>query len=203
MTSKFTHWDEVYKTKDHEKVSWFQARSTISYDWITESIKQDDAIIDVGCGVSILADNLLKKGFDNLSLLELSTTALNACKDRLKSYHGKLNFYNENILDFEPKTTFKLWHDRAVFHFLTDPNDQQTYIKKLEKYLEKDGFFLLATFSPEGPKQCSELDIVQYDVSKITQLLGDQFKLINSTSEAHPHPNGMTQHFNYFLFKKV
>lgn len=202
MTDTFSHWDNIYKTKDLSQVSWHQAHSTISFDWILASVKPTDSIIDVGCGVSILADNLLAKGFNDISLLELSTEALNTLKLRLKTSEEKLSFYNDNVLDFQPNNTFKLWHDRAVFHFLTDLKDQQTYLQKLDQYLEKEGFFLLSTFSPEGPTQCSELDIVQYDVKKITQLLGDRFNLLQTQSEMHLHPNGSVQHFNYFLFKK-
>lgn len=202
MSDEFSHWDHIYKNANLEKVSWHQQHSTISFNWIVESTKKQDAIVDIGSGVSILADNLLAAGFTDISLLELSTQALNTLKTRLKKSTDKLSFYNENILDFESNTTFKLWHDRAVFHFLTNPKDQQTYLQKLNQYLEKDGLFLLATFSPEGPTQCSELDIVQYDVKKITQLLGDRFNLLKTQSEAHPHPNGSVQHFNYFLFKK-
>ncbi len=202
MTNTFSHWDKVYKTKNHTQVSWHQEHSTISLDWILKSVKPTDSIIDVGCGVSVLADNLLAKGFNDISLLELSTEALNTLKLRLKKSEERLNFYNENILDFKPNNTFKLWHDRAVFHFLTNPKDQQTYLKKLNQYLEKEGFFLLATFSPDGPKECSNLDIVQYDEAKIVQLLGKKFELIKTINEKHPHPNGSIQSFNYFLFKK-
>ncbi|MBC8494274.1 MAG: class I SAM-dependent methyltransferase [Candidatus Thioglobus sp.] len=202
MTDTFSHWDNVYKTKGHDQVSWHQSHSTISFDWILASVKPTDSIIDVGCGVSILADNLLTEGFNDISLLELSTEALNTLKLRLKKSEKKLSFYNENVLDFQPNNTFKLWHDRAVFHFLTDPKDQQTYLQKLDQYLEKEGFFLLSTFSPDGPKECSNLDIVQYDEAKIVQLLGGKFELIKTVNEKHPHPNGSIQSFNYFLFKK-
>jgi 2-polyprenyl-3-methyl-5-hydroxy-6-metoxy-1,4-benzoquinol methylase len=160
-------------------------------------------IIDVGSGVSILADNLLDEGYTHLSLLELSLTAIQATKERLKSYSNRVNFYNENILDFETDTQYDLWHDRAVFHFLTDEQEQQTYIKKLNQYLKPKGFFVLATFAPTGPKQCSDLNIVQYDTDKIVPLLGNNFTLIKTTSETHPHPNGSTQDFNYFLFQKL
>jgi 2-polyprenyl-3-methyl-5-hydroxy-6-metoxy-1,4-benzoquinol methylase len=202
MTDNFSHWDKVYKTKDHTQVSWHQDHSTISFDWILEFANKEDAIIDVGCGVSILADNLLAQGFSKISLLELSTTAIETLKTRLKKSSDKLSFYNENILDFQPNSTFKLWHDRAVFHFLTSPKDQKIYLKKLNQYLQKDGFFLLATFSPDGPKECSELGIVQYDKAKISKLLGDGFDFIKMFNEKHPHPNGSIQSFNYFLFRK-
>ncbi|MDB3972133.1 methyltransferase domain-containing protein [Candidatus Thioglobus sp.] len=202
MTDSLSHWDKVYTTKKHDQVSWHQDHPTISLDWIMQYTRQNDAIIDVGCGVSLLADNLLGKGYSDLSLLELSKNAIEAIQKRLAPDKDKVSFYNQNILKFSSKKQFKLWHDRAVFHFLTNPDDQQTYIQKLDDYLQKDGFFLLATFSPDGPTQCSELEVVQYDEKKITQLLGQSFKLIKTTTESHPHPNGGTQEFNYFLLQK-
>ena len=202
MIDSISHWDKVYTTKKHDQVGWYQDHPTISLDWILEYTQQNDAIIDVGCGVSFLADNLLSENYSDLSLLELSTTALEVTQKRLKSDQDKVSFYNQNILEFSSKKRFKLWHDRAVFHFLTNPDDQQIYIQKLNDYLQKDGFFLLATFSPDGPTQCSELEIVQYDEKKIMQLLGQNFKLIKTTSESHPHPNGGVQEFNYFLLQK-
>ena len=202
MTNSFSHWDKVYTTKVHEQVSWHQSHATISLDWILEVTQPNDAIIDVGCGVSVLADNLLDEGYSNLALLELSTTALEATQKRLESNLDKVRFYNQNILEFSSKKRFKLWHDRAVFHFLTDANDQQIYLQKLYDYLQQDGFFLLATFATDGPTQCSELHIVQYNAEKITQLLGERFKLIKTTAESHPNPNGGVQKFNYFLLQK-
>jgi 2-polyprenyl-3-methyl-5-hydroxy-6-metoxy-1,4-benzoquinol methylase len=202
MTNMISHWDKVYQSKDHNQVSWHQTHSTISFEWILKHTQKNDSIIDVGSGVSILADNLLDEGYTHLSLLELSPTAIQTTKDRLKAHTSKVNFYNENILNFQSDTQFDLWHDRAVFHFLTNEKDQKTYLNKLDQYLKPQGYFLLATFAPTGPKQCSELDIVQYDKDKITQLLGDDFTLIQTTSETHPHPNGSTQDFNYFLLQK-
>ncbi len=203
MTDRLSYWDKIYQSNNHAKVSWHQDHATLSFDWILAYTNKDANIIDIGSGVSILADNLLDEGYTHLSLLELSSTAIQATKNRLKIHTGKVNFYNENILNFQSNTQFDLWHDRAVFHFLTDEKDQQTYLNKLNQYLKPQGYFLLATFAPTGPKQCSGLDIVQYDKDKITQLLGDHFKLIKTTSEIHPHPGGNTQDFNYFLFQKL
>lgn len=202
MTNTLSHWDKVYQSKDHTQVSWHQDHATLSFDWTLKYTQKNDTIIDVGAGVSILADNLLDEGYTDLSLLELSPTAIKATQERLKTHTNEVSFYNENILNFQSDTQFDLWHDRAVFHFLTNKKDQKTYISKLNQYLKPQGYFLLATFAPTGPKQCSELDIVQYDKDKITQLLGEGFKLIKTTSETHPHPNGSTQDFNYFLFQK-
>ncbi len=203
MTNTPTHWDNIYQNQKHSQVSWHQTQSTISLDWILKFTNKNDSIIDVGCGVSILADNLIDKGYTNLSLLELSNSALSTIKERLKNHAEKVHFHHENVLEFKSNNQFSLWHDRAVFHFLTDEKDQKTYIKKLTNQVKKGGYFLLSTFSPSGPKLCSKLDIVQYDVKKITQLLGGSFKLIKNTSETHSRPNGNTQDFNYFLFQKI
>lgn len=202
MTDILSHWDKVYQSKNHTQVSWHQDHATLSFDWILKYTQKNDAIIDVGTGVSILADNLLDEGYTDLSLLELSPAAIKATQERLKTHTDEVSFYNENILNFQSDTQFDLWHDRAVFHFLTNEKDQKIYLNKLNQYLKPQGYFLLATFAPTGPKSCSELDIVQYDKDKITQLLGEKFKLIKTTSEAHPHPNGSTQDFNYFLLQK-
>ena len=203
MTDTLTHWDKVYQTKNHNQVSWYQDHSTVSLDWILANTNKDDSVIDIGSGVSVLADNLLDKDYADLSLLELSPTAIQVMQERLAMHSDKVSFYNENILNFQSNTQFDLWHDRAVFHFLTDKKDQQTYLNKLDQYLKPQGYFLLATFAPTGPKECSDLNIEQYDANKIKHLLGNDFKLVKTTSEVHPHPNGNTQDFNYFLFQKL
>ena len=202
MTNIRTHWDTIYTSKNHDKVSWYQAQATISLDWILDVTNKNNTIIDVGAGTSVLADNLLERDYQHLFLLEISSNAIQTMKNRLENYLHRVHFYNENVLMFQAEIQFDLWHDRAVFHFLTDKKDQKTYLEKLRQQLKSGGYFLLATFAPTGPKQCSELNIVQYDVDKITQLLGNDFKLIKTTSETHPHPNGTTQDFNYFLLQK-
>lgn len=202
MTDKFKHWDQVYQTKDHQQVSWHQAHATLSLDWILTHTQPNDVVIDVGCGVSILADELLDKGYQDLSLLELSTSALDTLKARLSKRANQPKFHNVNILEFESDQCYDLWHDRAVFHFLTNSDDRQIYLNKLKQYLNSGGYFLLATFAPDGPNECSELPTEQYDNTKISTLLGEEFQLIKSATEQHPHPNGSTQSFNYFLFQK-
>lgn len=196
------HWDNVYRHKDLSKVSWHQPHSTISYDWILSITKLSDKIIDVGSGVSVLADNLLTQGYTDISLLELSETALKITKNRLKKYQNSLTFLHENVLNLNTNSRFNLWHDRAVFHFLTEPAEQQTYIQQLQKFIKKNGFFLLATFATNGPISCSNLNIVQYDARKISSLLGKSFELIKTTAETHTRPDSKQQNFNYFLFVK-
>lgn len=201
MNNIFKHWDKIYQEKNHKKISWHQEQSTLSYKWILEFTKKNEPIIDVGCGVSILSDELIDAGYTNISLLEISTSAIKTLKNRLKNDY--ISFYNENILEFKIDKTFQLWHDRAVFHFLTNNKERDIYLKKLNKYLKVGGYFLLATFAINGPKKCSELNIVQYDKKKIKALLINNFELIKTESENHPHPNGTKQKFNYFLLKKI
>lgn len=202
MLDSLKHWDQVYNNNDHSQLSWHQDESTISLSWILDYANKSDPIIDIGSGVSVLADNLIDNGYQDLSLLELSPTAINITKDRLDKKANNVTFYNKNVLDFNPDKIYKLWHDRAVFHFLTDTKEQQIYIDKLNQYISPGGYFVLATFSKTGPSECSDLAIVQYDEDKISKMLYDNFRLIISTSETHPHPNGGAQSFNYFCFQK-
>ncbi len=202
MSNTLNHWDNIYQTKDNVKLSWHQTQASISLNWILHYTNKEDAIIDIGTGVSVLGDNLIDKGYKHLSLLEISPNAIQTVKNRLKHSLEYVTFYNENILDFQSNTKFDLWHDRAVFHFLTYEKEQQAYIHKLKQHLKLGGYFLLATFALTGPKQCSELDVTRYNSDKIIQLLGVSFKLIKTTSETHSLPNGNTQDFNYFLLQK-
>ena len=203
MISSIDHWDKIYKTKKHAELSWHQDTSTISLEWILDYSSSNDPVIDIGSGVSILANNLLENGYLDISLLEISRTAIETTKKRLQKRAKNVSYYNTNILDFQSNKKYKVWHDRAVFHFLTDNKQRQLYIHKLNQYLDLNGYFILATFSPTGPNKCSGLKIKQYDKDRISKLLISNFKLLRTSSESHPHPNGGTQNFNYFCFQKV
>ena len=197
------HWEQIYKSRDHAQISWHQRRSTTSLDWILEHTEPSEAIIDVGSGVSVLMDNLIEAGYSNLSAVELSKSAVIATQKRLGNNASLPKFYVQNILDFEGNQRFDLWHDRAVFHFLTVQSEQKNYIKKLNTYLAKGGYFLLATFAPEGPSSCSSLDVMRYDEMALSTLLGEDFRLIKTSHEGHTTPSGKIQKFNYFLLQKI
>jgi hypothetical protein len=202
MSNSSEHWDKVYKTKNHTKLSWHQDISTISFEWILHYANKRDAIIDVGSGVSILIDNLIDSGYLDMSLVEISKTAIETTKKRIGN-STYISFFNKDILEFHSNKKYKIWHDRAVFHFLNEKKEQQLYIDKVNQYLALKGYFILATFSPEGPNECSGLSIEQYDEKKISKLLMKNFKLIKTIKESHPHPNGGNQNFNYFCFQKT
>ena len=197
------HWEKIYKSRDHAQVSWHQTHPTTSLEWILEHTEPSQAIIDVGSGVSILTDNLIKAGYSNLSAVELSKSAVIATQKRLGSNASLPKFYVQNILGFETNQRFDLWHDRAVFHFLTVESEQKKYINKLNAHLEIGGYFLLATFAPDGPTICSNLDVASYDKKTISALLADDFRMIKTSHEDHTTPSGKMQTFNYFLLQKI
>lgn len=197
------HWESLYKAKNHSQISWHQNRTTMSLDWIIEHTNQNDEIIDVGSGVSILIDNLIEVGYSNLSAVELSESAIGVTQRRLGSKQSLVEFYCQNILDFETVQRFDLWHDRAVFHFLTRESEKKKYIRKLNTHLKTGGYFLLATFALDGPSICSNLDVAPYDEKTISALLADDFRMIKAASEDHITPTGKLQKFNYFLVQKI
>ncbi len=195
------HWENIYSTRASDEVSWFQSKPTLSLRLIRDSrISPEQPVIDVGGGASVLVDELLKMGFTAVTVLDIATAALEVSRKRLGAQSEQVNWLEADVTDFTLPRPVSLWHDRAVFHFLTNPADRQAYIKSLKKHLAEDGTAIIATFSPEGPKQCSNLDIVQYDAPKICEQLGSDFQLQQAIEEVHVTPSGARQCFNYFVF---
>lgn len=203
MMNRQQHWENVYQTKQGDKISWFQPSPDLSLKLIEATgINKGDAIIDVGSGTSRLVDYLLANGYSNISLLDISSTAIQATKKRLGIQAESINWLISDVTEFSLNHPIKLWHDRAVFHFMTNKNDRNAYIHQLKQYLPAEGHLIIAAFSPEGPIQCSGLDIVQYDSNLIQQTLGQEFKLQETVCEIHLTPAGGEQHFNYFRFQR-
>jgi len=195
------HWENVYKDKSSHDVSWYQKEPLLSIELIDNSkLTLDDAIIDVGGGASVLIDYLQEKGFTNLAVLDISNNALLSAKNRLGDKADKVNWYEADITQFNSPQTFSLWHDRAVFHFLTDKQDREKYVNGLKKSLKSGGHLIIAAFSIGGPEKCSGLDIVQYDEKKMSAELGDDFRLLESRTETHVTPTDKEQSFTYFHY---
>ena len=202
--NKKQHWEQVYQTKSSDSVSWFQPKPELSIQLINDcNIGKDKNIIDVGAGASRLVDFLIDDGYAKVSVLDLSENALSISKKRLAHKSDKVNWIVQDITHFQPEQKYSLWHDRAVFHFLTDKNDRQKYREILESSIEEGGKVIIASFSLNGPKKCSGLDIVQYGADKIQQELGKQFQLIKTKAESHKAPRGFYQEFNYFVFQRI
>lgn len=203
MFDRKTHWQNVYKEKAALDVSWYQKEPTLSLELIHRTgVLNDEAIIDVGGGASALVDYLSKEGFTNLSVLDISENALNNAKKRLGDSAERIEWFEADITEFKSPHQFSLWHDRAVFHFLTDKSDRKKYVKVLNQTLRPDGHLIIAAFAIGGLKKCSGLDIVQYDSMKLLAELGEDFELLEERVEVHITPANKKQEFVYFRFIK-
>lgn len=199
--SQKNHWETVYETKEPSQVSWTQELPKTSLDFITSfDLPKNARIIDVGGGDSKLVDFLLEAGFTNITVLDISSKALERAKLRLGEKANKIEWIVSDITDFKPQRSFDLWHDRAAFHFLTSPEQKEKYLETIQNNV--NGYLVLGTFSENGPKKCSGLDIQQYSEASLSQLLEDDFEKIKCVTEDHTTPFNTTQNFLFCSFKK-
>ena len=201
MNSKQTHWENIYTHKNPQEVSWTQKKPALSLSWIESlHLPKDAPIIDVGGGESHLVDYLIDMGYSDLTVLDISQAALNRSQERLGSKANSVKWIQADITTFQPKKKYALWHDRAVFHFLTQKDDIATYTKMVSTAV--DQYLLMSTFSKEGPLKCSGLPITQYDAESISANFSAAFELTQQDREVHTTPFDTTQAFIYALFKK-
>jgi SAM-dependent methyltransferase len=202
MDSK-AHWNRVYRTNAPEHVSWYQPEPTVSLGLIRQAVPDTNAaIIDVGGGASTLVDGLVRAGYRRLTVLDLSRVALTAAQARLGAVAASVTWIEADVLQAPLGLhEFDLWHDRAVFHFLTDPRDRQRYIARVRDAVSPGGHVLIAAFAPDGPSRCSGLDVARYSTEALHAELGSGFRLVTSVREKHSTPSGMTQPFTYGLWQ--
>lgn len=197
------HWNRVYATKGFDSVSWYAPHLDKSLKLI-ERLCPDKAaaIVDIGGGQSTLVDDLLHAQYRDISVLDISRTAIEFTKRRLGERSEGLSWHVGDIsrYDFGAKQ-FDLWHDRAVFHFLTDVANRMAYVGAVRRSVKPGGHVVIATFGPDGPFQCSGLDVVRYDDKKLQQAVGDGFVLLGSETTYHQTPMGKEQQFLYSWFK--
>lgn len=196
------HWEKIYSEKNPQDVSWFQKEPVVSLKIIQNISNNKAQIIDVGGGASVLVDYLLKLGYFNIAVLDISGKAIEYAKRRLADQADKVEWYEKDITQFMPSHPYDIWHDRAVFHFLTDKESRESYKNALKSTIKSGSHVIIATFAKDGPKKCSGLDVVQYDSSSIQDEIGDEFLLLESQFETHLTPSGKEQRFNYFVFKR-
>lgn len=204
MSEKKSHWENIYATKKPEDVSWYQASLEKSLALIASTgIGSDGQIIDVGGGASTLVDDLLAQGYRNVTVLDLSATALAAAKARLGSRAQAVTWIEADITGAVlPHHHYDIWHDRAVFHFLTRAEDRRRYVETLLHALKPGGHVIIASFGPDGPQQCSGLDIMRYGPEQMHAEFGSGFKLVHSVTEKHVTPFGKEQDFIYCYCRK-
>ncbi len=195
------HWETVYETKSASEVSWTQDNPKTSLDFIKSfNVPKTASIIDIGGGDSKLVDYLLSEGFENITVLDISETALEKTKQRLGNKGAKVNWVVSDITDFKPHTTFDIWHDRATFHFLTTNEHIQKYTSITQNYVAN--YLVVGTFSENGPTKCSGLEIKQYNESTLSKQLQQGFDKIRCVNEDHITPFNTVQNFLFCSFKK-
>lgn len=192
------HWQRVYSEKEPTDVSWYQSVPEKSLHLIRETgIVKSEPILDVGGGASTLVDHLHAAGYTDVTIMDISGRALERSRARLGESAGATQWIESDVTRFEPRRRYALWHDRAVFHFLTDSGDRDKYIDVAERALNPGGYFVLATFGPEGPERCSGLEIRCYGIERLQELFGSGFKLGGYELDEHATPRGSTQQFLY------
>jgi SAM-dependent methyltransferase len=203
MFNRKTHWQNIYQEKSVSEVSWYQTEPKLSLELILNTqIAKNEAIIDVGGGASVLVDYLYKNDFTNLSVLDISGNALTVAKRRFGDLAKQIEWIEADITQFKPPHQFSLWHDRAVFHFLTEASDRKLYVDVLKNSLRSSGHLIIAAFAIGGATRCSGLEIVQYDSRKMLAELGEDFELTAERTEIHITPANKEQKFAYFHFIK-
>lgn len=195
------HWERVWAEREETTTSWFQDRPEVSLGLIERSgVWRDDPLIDVGGGASRLVDHLLQLGFSDLTVLDVSAAGLQRARRRLGTRASAVHWLECDVTAFRPARTYRLWHDRAVFHFLRDPDDRACYLAALDAALTADGQAVIATFGPEGPLKCSGLDTVRYGAAELAAELGSGWRLVEECAETHYTPADRAQQFGYFRF---
>jgi 2-polyprenyl-3-methyl-5-hydroxy-6-metoxy-1,4-benzoquinol methylase len=200
---RVSHWENVYSTKQTTEVSWFEAEPTTSLNVLDQLLPQGGRIIDVGGGASFLVDRLVEKGNWDVTVLDIASTAIKHTRKRLGEVAGDVHWICEDITETKQLMKYEVWHDRAVFHFLTNPIDRQAYLDRLNESLIGGGYVVVATFAPDGPEKCSGLPVCRYSVDELANLLGKEFKLSTNSQLVHLTPTGKIQQFTLAVFQKV
>jgi 2-polyprenyl-3-methyl-5-hydroxy-6-metoxy-1,4-benzoquinol methylase len=197
------HWEKVYTTKGDHDVGWFQENPEISLKLVKEySTSFDASVIDVGGGNSYLTKMLLDFGYTNLTILDISAKAIERSKSRFEKDVKGIRWVESNVLDYSTDKPFQMWHDRAVFHFLTDDNDIKKYAEVAGLNIVSGGYLIVATFSLIGPESCSGLPITQYSKDKFCIVFDKEFDLIECFEDVHITPSGNPQNFIWAVFRK-
>ena len=198
------HWDKVYSKNPTDKLGWYKPHLETSLKWIKElSLAKNARIIDVGGGASTLVDDLLDEGYSSITVLDLSKKALVLDRDRLGKRAKLVSWIEGDITLFDlPTHYYELWHDRAVFHFLTEPEQQRRYRDNLLRALNPTGHLIIATFAPEAPPECSDLSVQRYSVEQLKHTIGQDFLLQQHHKELHVTPGGVEQMYLYCHFRR-
>lgn len=198
MTTK-AHWEDVYRSRAVDEVSWYRPHLDVSLGLIEGAAPdRGNAVIDVGGGEATLVDDLVARGYGDVTVLDISQAAIEVAKARLGSSAASVHWITGDITEVELEAgRYDLWHDRAVFHFLTKAEDRAAYVRQVARAVKPGGHVIVATFGPEGPEKCSGMDVVRYDAGSLHGEFGAKFRLLDSVTELHETPWGTPQQFMY------
>jgi SAM-dependent methyltransferase len=197
------HWETVYKTKAVTEVSWYEVDPKVSLDLIEKASPAHGKIIDVGGGASLLVDKLLDAHFEKVAVLDISLVALDKAKSRLGERASRVQWIEADVSVVQSVGKFDVWHDRAVFHFLTVAQDRRSYVELAARTLPVGGHLIVGTFAIDGPQKCSGLEVCRYDSTLLAKELGRAFKLVHEVAHTHSTPAGKPQRFFFGLFQRV
>jgi 2-polyprenyl-3-methyl-5-hydroxy-6-metoxy-1,4-benzoquinol methylase len=198
------HWETIYQTKKLEELSWFQANPETSLDIIKQfNLPKTAKIIDVGGGDSFLVDHLLDQGYQHISVLDISATAIEKAKDRLGERAKSVNWIIADATDFNPNEKYDFWHDRAAFHFLTSQKDISKYLETAKQNISANGILVIGAFSDQGPTKCSGIEVKQYSESALTKAIEAYFEKINCIKVDHKTPFNTVQNFTFCSFRHL
>jgi len=198
------HWETIYQTRELKDVSWFQPIPETSLHFFTQfNMSLTAKIIDIGGGDSLLVDNLLEKGYQDITILDISEAAIERAKQRLGDQANKVKWIIADAAAFKPTEKYDFWHDRAAFHFLTDEQEISDYLETAHQSINPSGILVIGTFSEQGPKKCSGIDIRQYSKESMTDRLKDHFEKIDCISVDHKTPFDTIQNFVFCSFRKL
>ena len=205
MTSNKHHWNNVYSTKPTDRVGWYTPHLDTSLSLIKElKLDPNDAVIDVGGGASTLVDDLLAAGYSDITVLDLSTEAIQLVQGRLGERAGSVTWITGDVAEAAlPANHYRVWHDRAVFHFLVRHEERDRYKRILLKSLRRDGYFVVGAFAPEAPPRCSGLPVQRYSAETLSQFFAGEFELQQQRDQLHVTPSGVEQPYVYCLFKRL
>jgi SAM-dependent methyltransferase len=204
MSVERAHWEQTYADKGPDRVSWHQLMPRRSLELIQAAALEKTApIIDVGGGASSLAGELIRRGYTDLTVADISAGALEYAKAALGTDAGRIEWVEADVRGHDFGRTFELWHDRAVFHFMVSPGDRRRYLATLRRALAPDGHLVLSTFGPNGPTECSGLPVERFDLEKLRDTLGREFAVLSSNLEAHRTPSGASQQFLYAHLRRA
>jgi 2-polyprenyl-3-methyl-5-hydroxy-6-metoxy-1,4-benzoquinol methylase len=195
------YWEDVYRRKAASEVSWYQPEAKVSLDLIRRVAPDlDSSLIDVGGGASTLVDGLVASGYQRVTVLDIASAPLEIAQQRIRERASEVTWVQSDVLTATlPTDSFDLWHDRAVFHFLTDPDDRLSYVRQVRNTVKPGGHVIVASFAPDGPLRCSGLNVMRYSPATMHDEFGHGFQLLDSVGENHLTPSGMTQAFVYCL----